>query len=80
MAGTAIYKVFQSILTQFFDDTTFITIIDNESLNHELQKLAKLLAPAIIRANQSVKQAVLPAYARQNCYRIACLDESHSDF
>ncbi|CEG63056.1 hypothetical protein RMATCC62417_00265 [Rhizopus microsporus] len=29
VVGTAIYKIFQSILIQFFDDTTLITIIDN---------------------------------------------------
>ncbi|CEP17759.1 hypothetical protein [Parasitella parasitica] len=62
--GTAVHHIFQSISTQFSDDTTFITIIGNKSLNHELQKLANLLAPAITKANQSVKQAVLQAYAR----------------
>ncbi|KAI9251469.1 hypothetical protein BDA99DRAFT_444650, partial [Phascolomyces articulosus] len=61
--GAAVYPIFQSISTQFSDDTTFITIIGNKSLNHELQKLANLLAPAITKANQSVKQAVLQAYA-----------------
>ncbi|ORE00991.1 hypothetical protein BCV72DRAFT_323634, partial [Rhizopus microsporus var. microsporus] len=64
MVRTAIYKIFQSILNQFFDYTIFIAIIDNESLNHELQKLANFLAPVITRVNQSVKQAVLRAYAR----------------
>lgn len=62
--GTAVHRIFQSISTQFSDDTTFITIIGNKPLNHELQKLANLLAPAITKANQSVKQAVLQAYAR----------------
>ncbi|KAI9476198.1 MAG: hypothetical protein EXX96DRAFT_620662 [Benjaminiella poitrasii] len=59
--GTAVYHILQSILTQFSDDNTFI---DNEYLNYKLQKLTNLLAPAITRANQSVKQAVLKAYAR----------------
>ncbi|KAI8970106.1 hypothetical protein BDF20DRAFT_826052 [Mycotypha africana] len=61
--GTAVHHVFQLISTQF-SDTAFITVIGNKSLNHELQKLANLLAPAITRANQSVKQAVLQAYTR----------------
>ncbi|KAL0095627.1 hypothetical protein F4703DRAFT_1902854 [Phycomyces blakesleeanus] len=62
--GTAVYHIFQLVLTQFSDDTTFIIIIGNKSLNHKLQKLANLLAPAITKANRSVKQAVLQAYAR----------------
>ncbi|KAF1801549.1 hypothetical protein FB192DRAFT_1094217, partial [Mucor lusitanicus] len=44
--GTAVHHVFQSIST---DNTASITIIGNKSLNHELQKLANILAPTITK-------------------------------
>lgn len=62
--GTAVHDILQSILMQFTDDTTFILIIGNENLNNQLQKLANVLAPAITKANQSVKQTVLQVYTR----------------